>query len=109
MGTKFSKLWEDPEFIDSYQKAKIESEVSTIGKWIEIRESENSQELNEDPIIGEIRKSREQLLENHGSLDGFLEHIRKQEQEHPEKLIDPKQANPRFEPFGNSEELLPLN
>lgn len=57
MGTKFSKLWEDPAFIDSYQKTKIESEVSKIGKRIETRESEKFQELNEDPIIGELRKS----------------------------------------------------
>jgi hypothetical protein len=31
-------------------------------------------------------------LEQHGGLDGFLEYIRKQEQEDPEKLIEPEQV-----------------
>lgn len=45
-----------------------------------------------DPIVEEVWKSREQLLEQHGGLEGFLEYIKKQEQEHPEKLVDPKQV-----------------
>jgi hypothetical protein len=40
-----------------------------------------------DPIVEEVWKSREQLLEQHGGLEGFLEYIRKQEQEHPERLV----------------------
>lgn len=92
MGTNFNKLWNDPAFIDPSQKSRILSEVATIGKLIEARESENLQKINEDLIIEEVWKSREQLLEQHGGLDGFLEHIKKQEQEHPEKLVDPKQV-----------------
>lgn len=45
-----------------------------------------------DPIVEEVWKSREQLLEQHGGLEGFLEYIKKQEQEHPERLVDPKQV-----------------
>lgn len=45
-----------------------------------------------DPIVVEVWKSREQLLEQHGGLEGFLDYIKKQEQEHPEKLVDPKQV-----------------
>lgn len=32
------------------------------------------------------------MLEQHGGLEGFLEYIKKQEQEHPERLVDPKQV-----------------
>lgn len=39
MGTKFKELWNDPEFIDDAQKAKINREVALIGKIIEIRKA----------------------------------------------------------------------
>jgi heme-degrading monooxygenase HmoA len=45
---------------------------------------------DKDPIVEEVWKSREQLLEQHGGLEGFLEHIKKQEQKHPERLVDPR-------------------
>jgi len=45
-----------------------------------------------DPIVEEVWKLRELLLEQHGGLGGFLRYIRIQEQEHPEKLVDPKQG-----------------
>lgn len=38
MGTNFNELWNDPNFIDASQKAKIDFEVSLIGKMIEARE-----------------------------------------------------------------------
>lgn len=50
MGTKFSKLWNDPAFIDSSQKVRIESEAAAIGKLIETRESENLQKLKENSV-----------------------------------------------------------
>lgn len=39
MGTNFNELWNDPEFIDETQKAKIDSEAALIGKLIEAGES----------------------------------------------------------------------
>lgn len=39
MGTNFNRLWNDSEFIDPSQKAKIDFEVALIGKLIEARES----------------------------------------------------------------------
>jgi transcriptional regulator with XRE-family HTH domain len=39
MGTNFNKLWNDPNFIDPSQKAKIDFEVALIGKLIEARVS----------------------------------------------------------------------
>lgn len=45
-----------------------------------------------DPIIEEVWKSREALLEQYGGIAGFLEHIKKQEQEHPERIVTPKQV-----------------
>ncbi|MDR1701422.1 MAG: hypothetical protein LBR56_01445 [Sporomusaceae bacterium] len=45
--------------------------------------------VNKDPIVSEVWKTREQLIEQHGSLENFLEHIKQQEQQHSEKLVDP--------------------
>jgi len=48
--------------------------------------------VNKDPIVEEVWKTREQLLEKHGGLEGFLEYIKKQEQGHPERIITPEQV-----------------
>lgn len=37
MATNFNTPWDDPAFIDSAQKAKIDFEVAVIGKLIEAR------------------------------------------------------------------------
>ena len=38
MGTKFSELWNNPDFIDNELRAEINLEVELIGKLIEARE-----------------------------------------------------------------------
>lgn len=38
MTTNFKDLWNDPNFIDSSQKSKIDFEIALIGKLIEVRE-----------------------------------------------------------------------
>ncbi len=47
---------------------------------------------NKDSIIKSVWKSRGLLLEKHGGIEGFIEHIKKMEQEHPERLITPDQV-----------------
>jgi len=39
MGTKFSELWNNPNFIDDDLRAEINLEVELIGKLIEAREN----------------------------------------------------------------------
>lgn len=39
MSTNLKALWNDPNFIDSNQKARIDFEVALIGKLIKARES----------------------------------------------------------------------
>ncbi len=45
-----------------------------------------------NPIIEEVWKSREMLLEEHGGIEGFLKFIKKQEREHPDRMITPEQV-----------------
>lgn len=41
----------------------------------------------EDPIVEEVRKNREKLLEEHGGLENFLEYIQEREQKRTEHLV----------------------
>jgi hypothetical protein len=45
----------------------------------------------EDPIVEEVRKVREQILEEAGGLPEYFEILKKKETEHPEKLITKEQ------------------
>ena len=45
----------------------------------------------EDPIVEEVRKAREQILEETGGLAEYFEVLKKKEAEHPEKLITKEQ------------------
>ncbi len=47
---------------------------------------------HKDSIIEEVWKARELLQEQHGGIDGFLEYIKKQEQQHPERVVTPEQV-----------------
>jgi transcriptional regulator with XRE-family HTH domain len=52
MGTNFNKLWNDPNFIDASQKAKIDFEVSLIGKMIEAREKKGLSQRQLAEMVG---------------------------------------------------------
>lgn len=41
----------------------------------------------EDPIVEEVRKAREQILEETGGFAEYFEILKQKEAEHPEKLI----------------------
>lgn len=65
MGTNFNTLWNDPEFIDPSQKAKIDFQVTLIGKLIEAREDKglSQKELAElsglkQPAIARLESMR---------------------------------------------------
>jgi len=48
---------------------------------------EKKQPRPADPLIDDVRKTRHRLVQEHGGLEGWLEHLRALQQEHPEKLI----------------------
>jgi hypothetical protein len=46
----------------------------------------------EDPIVDELHRIREEMLEEHGGLEGLVEHLRKIQTEMPERVVrhDPR-------------------
>jgi len=46
----------------------------------------------EDPIVEELHKIREEMLEEHGGLEGLVKHLREIQAEMPERVVtlDPK-------------------
>ncbi len=42
----------------------------------------------EDPIVTEVRRIREQLMEDAGGFDAYIKKLQQQELEHPERLVD---------------------
>ena len=40
-----------------------------------------------DPLIDEVRATRERLVREHGGLRGWMEYLRELQQQHPEKLV----------------------
>ena len=48
-----------------------------------------------EPLIDEVRATRERLVREHGGLRGWCEYLRKLEQQHPERLISPEEFRER--------------
>ena len=46
----------------------------------------------EDPIVEELHRIREEMLEEHGGLEGLVKHLREIQAEMPERVVtlDPK-------------------
>ena len=42
-----------------------------------------------DPLIDEVRRTRERLVREHGGLRGWFEHLRELQKEHAVKVIPP--------------------
>jgi len=53
--------------------------------------------MNEDPIVEELHKIREQMLEEHGGLEGLVKHLRALEAEMPNRVVT-LQSKPPVEP-----------
>jgi len=41
----------------------------------------------EDPIVEELHKIREEMLEEHGSLEGLVRHLREMQAQMPERVV----------------------
>lgn len=44
-----------------------------------------------DPIVDEVRRIREQLLEKYNGFDNFICYLKKMEKEHKERLVKQKE------------------
>jgi len=47
----------------------------------------NSHAQKADPLIDEVRGTRERLVQEHGDLHGWVQYLRRLEQQHPEQVI----------------------
>ena len=43
--------------------------------------------LPDNPLIDDVRKTRQRLVEEHGGLQGWLDHLRELQQQHPGKVL----------------------
>ena len=48
--------------------------------------------MTEDPIVEELHKIREEMLAEHGGLEGLVKHLRELQAQMPERVVrlDPK-------------------
>jgi hypothetical protein len=48
--------------------------------------------MTEDPIVEELHRIREAMLEEHGGLEGLVKHLRKMQAEMPDRIatLEPK-------------------
>jgi hypothetical protein len=53
--------------------------------------------MTEDPIVQEIHKIREDLLEQYGGFDGYMKHIEDLQQELKERIV-PREPRPPVAP-----------
>ena len=50
--------------------------------------------MTEDPIVEEIHKIREELLEEYGGLDAYMQHIEELQKELKERLVTREPRRP---------------
>jgi hypothetical protein len=48
----------------------------------------------EDPIVEELHKIREKLLEEHGGLDGYFEHLQALQEELKDRIVTGEPRRP---------------
>jgi hypothetical protein len=48
----------------------------------------NSQVPRRDPLIDDVRETRERLVREHGGLVGWVRYLQELEKEHPERVVD---------------------
>jgi hypothetical protein len=46
-----------------------------------------------DPLIDEVRQTRERLVREHGGLAGWAKYLQELQKQHPEKLV-PRPSSP---------------
>jgi len=52
----------------------------------------------EDPIVEELHKIREEMLAEHGGLEGLVKYLREIQAEMPERVVKLDRKVPRREP-----------
>lgn len=50
-----------------------------------------------DPIVDDVRKTREKLCEEAGGFEEYIKKLRKQELQHPERLLSKEQLKQHVE------------
>ena len=40
-----------------------------------------------DPLVDDVRATRERLVREHGGLKGWVDHLRKLQRKHPDKVV----------------------
>lgn len=40
-----------------------------------------------DPLIDQVRETRQRLVREHGDLHGWVKHLQQLQQQHPEKVV----------------------
>lgn len=50
--------------------------------------------MTEDPIVEEIHKTRAELLEQYGGLDGYMKHIEELQQELHDRIVSREPRRP---------------
>jgi hypothetical protein len=43
--------------------------------------------MSEDPIVAEVHKTRERLLEEYGGMEGFLQHVREMQKQMKDRVV----------------------
>ena len=51
------------------------------------RKNSWSRDMEKDPVVQELHRIREQMLEEHGGLDGLVEHLRQMQAEMPQRVV----------------------
>ena len=50
--------------------------------------------MHDDPIVDEIHRIREQLLEEHGGLDGYVAHLQKMQEQMKDRVVSREPRRP---------------
>lgn len=50
--------------------------------------------MNDDPVVKEIHEIREQLLQEHGGLDGYLAHLRDMQEKMKGRIVSREPRKP---------------
>jgi hypothetical protein len=50
--------------------------------------------MNEDPIVEELHKIRERMLEEYGGLEGLVKHLREIQAETPHRVVSRPPKSP---------------
>ena len=50
--------------------------------------------MYDDPVVAEIHKIREQLLEEHGGFDGYVAHLQKMQEQMKDRVVSREPRRP---------------